>query len=96
MVERVSAALGLDARVHVEKEEERIRVVLEGNDLGLFIGRHGQTIDAVQHLAFKAATRDTPSTLPATAPAASRRCTARPTRRPRRRSTPAGPSPSTR
>ena len=24
---------------------------LEGEDLGLFIGRHGQTIDAVQHLA---------------------------------------------
>ena len=25
---------------------------LDGDDLGLFIGRHGQTIDAVQHLAF--------------------------------------------
>ena len=24
---------------------------LEGDDVGLFIGRHGQTIDAVQHLA---------------------------------------------
>ena len=24
---------------------------LEGEDVGLFIGRHGQTIDAVQHLA---------------------------------------------
>jgi spoIIIJ-associated protein len=33
--------------------------VLEGDDLGLFIGRHGQTIDAVQHLAFKVANRDT-------------------------------------
>ena len=35
-----------------------IRGVLEGDDLGLFIGRHGQTIDAVQHLAFKVANRD--------------------------------------
>ena len=32
--------------------------MLEGDDLGLFIGRHGQTIDAVQHLAFKIANRD--------------------------------------
>jgi spoIIIJ-associated protein len=32
--------------------------VLVGEDLGLFIGRHGQTIDAVQHLAFKVANRD--------------------------------------
>ena len=24
---------------------------LKGEDVGLFIGRHGQTIDAVQHLA---------------------------------------------
>ena len=25
---------------------------VHGEDLGLFIGRHGQTIDAVQHLVF--------------------------------------------
>ena len=69
-----------------------IRATLEGEDLGLFIGRHGQTIDAVQHLAFKAATRDQPpaaacawsSTPPAIASGASRRCSARPTRPPRR------------
>ena len=29
--------------------------MLHGEDMGLFIGRHGQTIDAVQHLAFKVA-----------------------------------------
>ena len=28
-----------------------IRATLHGDDLGLFIGRHGTTIDAVQHLA---------------------------------------------
>jgi spoIIIJ-associated protein len=28
---------------------------VEGEDLGLFIGRHGQTIDAVQHLIFRIA-----------------------------------------
>ncbi len=54
----VADALGLDADVRVEQTEEGIRGVLDGDDLGLFIGRHGQTIDAVQHLAFKIANRD--------------------------------------
>ena len=58
VLETVGDALGLDAEVHVEQTEEGIRGVLEGDDLGLFIGRHGQTIDAVQHLAFKVANRD--------------------------------------
>ena len=60
LLEHVSDALGLDADVHVEEDDGTIRGVLDGDDLGLFIGRHGQTIDAVQHLAFKAATRDRP------------------------------------
>jgi spoIIIJ-associated protein len=60
LLEQVSDALGLDADVVIEEDEERILGVLEGEDLGLFIGRHGQTIDAVQHLAFKIANRDTP------------------------------------
>ena len=58
VLETVGEALGLDAEVHVEETDEGIRGVLEGDDLGLFIGRHGQTIDAVQHLAFKVANRD--------------------------------------
>jgi spoIIIJ-associated protein len=60
LLEHVSEALGLDAGVVVEEDGRTIRGVLEGDDLGLFIGRHGATIDAVQHLAFKAATRDVP------------------------------------
>jgi len=58
VLETVGDALGLDADVTVEQDDEAIRGVLEGDDLGLFIGRHGQTIDAVQHLAFKVANRD--------------------------------------
>ena len=58
VLEAVGDALGLDAEVTVEQDDEAIRAVLEGEDLGLFIGRHGQTIDAVQHLAFKVANRD--------------------------------------
>ena len=60
LLEHVSDALGLDADVRVEDDDGTIRGTLDGDDLGLFIGRHGQTIDAVQHLAFKAATRDHP------------------------------------
>jgi len=55
LLERVSDALGLDAEIEVTAEDEHIRGVLHGDDMGLFIGRHGQTIDAVQHLAFKVA-----------------------------------------
>ncbi len=53
----VAEALGLDAEVEVMEEPGQIRAVLHGEDLGLFIGRHGQTIDAVQHLAYKVAAR---------------------------------------
>jgi spoIIIJ-associated protein len=60
LLEHISEALGLDAEVIVEEDGRNIRGVLEGDDLGLFIGRHGTTIDAVQHLAFKTATRDVP------------------------------------
>jgi len=55
LLEHVNDALELEAEVEVVEEEGRIRAVLHGDDMGLFIGRHGQTIDAVQHLAFKVA-----------------------------------------
>jgi spoIIIJ-associated protein len=58
VLERVGDALGLDADVRIDESDEGIQGVLDGEDLGLFIGRHGQTIDAVQHLAFKIANRD--------------------------------------
>ena len=40
------------------EDEETLTGTLEGEDLGLFIGRHGQTIDAVQHLAQRIVQRD--------------------------------------
>jgi spoIIIJ-associated protein len=51
LLERVVDALDLDADVRVEEDDERLTGVLDGEELGLFIGRHGQTIEAVQHLA---------------------------------------------
>lgn len=55
LLEAVNAGLGLDAEVRVEQRGEEIEATLVGEDLGLLIGRRGQTIDAVQHLAYKAA-----------------------------------------
>ena len=57
LLEHVNEALELDAEVEIVDDGERIRGVLHGEDMGLFIGRHGQTIDAIQHLAFKVAAR---------------------------------------
>lgn len=57
-LERILAELGLDAEVEIEEDEEEIRAVASGEDLGLLIGRHGQTIDAVQLLCFQIAFRD--------------------------------------
>src|ERR671923_965879 len=58
LLETVTEAFGLEAGVEVARDEDGIRGELVGDDLGLFIGRHGQTIDAVQHLAYKVANRD--------------------------------------
>jgi spoIIIJ-associated protein len=51
LLEEVVRALGLQATVEVTEDDETVTGTVHGDDLGLFIGRHGQTIDAVQHLA---------------------------------------------
>jgi len=53
--------LDLDAEVEVRQDGETITGALIGEDLGLFIGRHGQTIEAVQHLAQRIAFRGQPA-----------------------------------
>ena len=55
VLEEVVAALGLRGSVEVESDGEIVTGTVHGDDLGLFIGRHGQTIDAVQHIAFRIA-----------------------------------------
>lgn len=55
LIEEIVDALDLDAKVAVDTSEDEIHVRVEGEDLGVFIGRHGSTIDAVQHLAYKIA-----------------------------------------
>jgi len=59
VVGRVIEALGLDASVEVTENAEEIRATVDGPDeMGRLIGRHGQTIDALQHLAWRAAFHD--------------------------------------
>ena len=51
LLEEVTAGLGLDAEIEVHERDGVLSGNLKGDDVGLFIGRRGQTIDAVQHLA---------------------------------------------
>jgi spoIIIJ-associated protein len=57
LLERIVEDLGLEASVAVEEGDEEIHADIEGEDVGLLIGRHGQTIDAIQLLAYQAAFR---------------------------------------
>ncbi len=47
---RIVDGLGLDADVDIEESPGRVVGTVAGADLGLLIGRHGQTIDAIQYL----------------------------------------------
>ena len=59
VVTRVIDALGFDATIEVVETGEEIRATVEGEEeMGRLIGRHGQTIDALQHLAWRAAFHD--------------------------------------
>ena len=51
LVERVVGALGLAAHVEVAEDDDQIVVTCTGGELGLLIGKHGQTIDALQYVA---------------------------------------------
>jgi spoIIIJ-associated protein len=57
IVARVVHALGLHATVDIDESADEIRATVNGDDLGLLIGKHGATIDAIQHIAFRAAFR---------------------------------------
>jgi spoIIIJ-associated protein len=61
LLAEIAGALELDVRVEVEQGEGVLKGSLRGDDVGLFIGRHGQTIDAVQHLAQRIVFRAGPS-----------------------------------
>ena len=51
LVDRTVAAIDADVSVAVSEREGRVTVLCSGPDVALVIGKHGQTIDAVQYLA---------------------------------------------
>lgn len=50
-LQKIVDAIGLDSGIEISEDDESLTGNVSGGDLGLFIGRHGQTIDAVQYLA---------------------------------------------
>ena len=55
VVERIAGAIDPELKVTVAEHGTRVIAVASGGDTARLIGRHGQTIDAVQHLAAAAA-----------------------------------------
>jgi spoIIIJ-associated protein len=47
---RITAALGVEGRIDVREDDETVTATCFAADAGLLIGRHGQTIDAIQYL----------------------------------------------
>jgi spoIIIJ-associated protein len=50
LIERIAGGIGVGVRVDVHEDDEMITLTCVGPDLGMLIGRHGQTIDAIQYL----------------------------------------------
>jgi spoIIIJ-associated protein len=63
LLEEIVEDLQLDASIEVEERDGLLTGRVDGDHVGLFIGRHGQTIDAVQHLAQRIVFPDGPSSV---------------------------------
>jgi spoIIIJ-associated protein len=61
LLAEIAEALDLDVEIEVSMSDGVLSGCLRGDDLGLFIGRRGQTIDAVQHLAQRIVFHEGPS-----------------------------------
>ena len=57
VLDEVADALDLDCDIEVSEDDEQITGRIEGDDLGVLIGRRGQTIDALQMLCYRIAFR---------------------------------------
>ena len=51
LLEHVTTALGIRCRIEIAETDGTLTVTCSGDELGLLIGKHGATIDAVQTLA---------------------------------------------
>jgi spoIIIJ-associated protein len=50
LLERIVDGIGVSGRVTVLEDDASITLTVGGSELGMLIGRHGQTIDAIQYL----------------------------------------------
>jgi spoIIIJ-associated protein len=50
LIERITAGIGVRCRIQIEEDDETLIASCTGSNLGLLIGKHGQTIDAIQYL----------------------------------------------
>jgi len=50
LLDRIVGTIGVQARLVIEEDDETLTASFSGRDLGLLIGKHGQTIDAIQYL----------------------------------------------
>jgi spoIIIJ-associated protein len=50
VLDHITAGIGVRCRIELTEDDEVVTASLTGGDLGLLIGRHGQTIDAIQYL----------------------------------------------
>jgi spoIIIJ-associated protein len=51
LLERITAGIGVRCRIDIDEDDETVTASCSGSNLGLLIGKHGQTIDAIQYLA---------------------------------------------
>jgi spoIIIJ-associated protein len=70
LMERIADAAGVEASVEIHHDDDGVIAEYVGDDLGLLIGHHGQTIDAIQHLAYRFAMRGDGDRLPVVVDAA--------------------------
>lgn len=59
LLQRMVDLMGVNGTVHIaEQSEDEVRLNVEGEDMGLLIGRHGATLDAVQLIVAIGANRE--------------------------------------
>ena len=47
---KIIPLMGVDAKISTSEDEDALRVTMEGDKMGLLIGRRGETLDALQYL----------------------------------------------
>jgi spoIIIJ-associated protein len=57
LLERIADEADVDAEIRVHEDDEAITGEFVGDDANSLIGPHGQTIDAIQHIAYRIAFR---------------------------------------